>query len=171
MKYKLSLLVFLIFVVFYGCPTPPERLEDLDLENNVDPIITQHWVGTWLSAEENVAPILIAGFKYDSLRLILSEDNTITIESHIKDNGWTNIQGAYNITESVSGGIHAINMNFTEFEQEGIIEVTAGVTDKLKLEVVQTVPDFGAVPRNPTTGFGSDQTLGNMNIQTYIRLD
>jgi hypothetical protein len=34
----------------------------------------------------------------------------------------------------------------------------------MKLEAVQTVPDIGAVPRTPATGFGSDATLGTLPI-------
>ena len=61
----------------------------------------------------------------------------------------------------------AISLIYPAFEQEGIIQVTEGTPDILKLEVVQTVPDAGAEPRTPATGFGSDATLGDSNIQTY----
>ena len=75
------------------------------------------------------------------------------------------------VTESASGSVHAISINYTAFEQEGIIEVTSGTPDQMKLEAVQTVPDIGAVPRTPATGFGSDAALGAFNIQKYVRVN
>jgi hypothetical protein len=67
--------------------------------------------------------------------------------------------------------VHSISINYTAFEQEGIIQVIEGSPDQMKLEAVQTVPDIGATPRTPESGFGSDAALGTSNIQQYVRVN
>lgn len=163
---KLSyLLILLLSLSFFAC-------SDDDDDNGTDPEeTTKAWVGTWLSADANVAPILVAVFNYDSVRVILEEDQTVVLESHVAGGAWSTLNGVYSITESASGSVHSISINYTAFEQEGIIEVTEGNPDQLKLEAVQTIPDIGATPRTPETGFGSDATLGTANIQTYVRVN
>ena len=164
MKKLIYLLIVLLSISFSACSE--------DDDNGTDPNDdAKPWVGTWLSADANVAPILVSLFKYDSVRVTLNEDKTVALESHIKDGAWFTTPGVYNVTESASGSVHSISINYTAFEQEGIIEVTSGTPDQLKLEAVQTVPDIGAVPRTPATGFGSDAALGTLNIQTYVRVN
>lgn len=166
MKQLLALLmIFVLSLTFVAC-------SDDDDDNVTEPTDeTPAWVGTWLSADANVAPILVAVFNYDSVRVVMKEDNTISLSTHIKDGAWSTIPGVYTITESATGNVHSIAINYTAFEQEGIIEVTEGTPDQMKLEAVQTVPDIGAVPRTPTSGFGSDAALGNLNIQQYVRVN
>ena len=118
-------------------------------EDNAKP-----WVGVWLSADANVAPILVSLFNYDSVRVTMNADQTVTLESHIKDGAWSTTPGVYTVTEAASGDVHYVNINYTSFEQEGIIQVTTGNPDTMKLEAVQTVPDIGAV-----------------NIQNYVRVN
>ena len=101
----------------------------------------------------------------------MNEDQTVVLESHVTDGAWSTTPGVYTVTESSSGNVHAISINYTAFEQEGIIEVVSGNPDQLKLEAVQTVPDIGATPRTPETGFGSDPALATLNIQTYVRIN
>lgn len=165
MKKLVYLFIVMLSLSFVACSE--------DDDNGTDPKDdAKPWVGTWLSADANVAPLLVALFNYDSVRVVLNEDQTITLESHVVDGAWTpKVNGVYSVTESSSGDVHAISINYTSFEQEGIIQVNVGNPDQLKLEAVQTVPDIGAVPRTPATGFGSDQALGTANIQTYVRVN
>ncbi|MCW8848765.1 MAG: hypothetical protein OQJ81_02205 [Melioribacteraceae bacterium] len=164
MKKLIYLLIVLLSLSFAACSE--------DDDNGTDPNDdAKPWVGTWLSADANVAPILVSLFKYDSVRVTLNEDKTVVLESHIKDGAWGTLTGVYNVTEAASGDIHAISINYQAFEQEGIVQVTAGNPDQLKLEAVQTVPDIGAVPRTAATGFGSDPALGTLNIQTYLKVN
>lgn len=162
MKKLLFLLIAILSISFISCSND---------EGTNDPVVkTDPWVGTWLSADANVAPILVALFSYDSVRVTMNADKTIQLDSHIKDGAWATIPGVYTITKSASGNVHSININYTAFEQEGIIEIITGTPDQMKLEAVQTVPDIAAVPRTPATGFGSDPALGAYNIQTYVRI-
>jgi len=161
MKKLIYLLIVLLSISFFACS---------DDESVTDPVVeAKPWVGTWLSADANVAPILASLFKYDSVRVVFNEDLTIALSSHVIDGAWTTIPGVYTVTESATGDVHSIAINYTAFEQEGIFQIIEGNPDQFKLEAVQTVPDIGAVPRTPATGFGSDAALGTLNIQTYVR--
>ncbi len=161
-RYLLVLLIIAGLFLVISC--------DKDDNNGTNPTPVEEWVGTWLSAGTDVAPILIAIFQYDSVRVEFKEDNTITLESHVANGAWTTLEGTYTITKSTSGSVHTAKFNYAAFEQEGIIEITTGTTTTMQLEVVQTVPDIGATPRTPETGFGSDVTLGTANIQKYVKL-
>jgi hypothetical protein len=143
--------------------------DDDDNGGTNPPPAADPWVGQWLSAEGNVAPILVAVFNYDSVRVWLNDDQTVRLDTHVDGGAWTTTEGTYVVTESATGDVHAIELIYPAFSQEGIVEVTEGTPDVLRLEAVQTVPDIGAVPRTPETGFGSDGTLGDSNIQTYVR--
>jgi len=139
--------------------------EDSDNGSNGDDD-QEAWIGTWLSAGSNVAPILSTYFSYDSVRVTLDTDMTVKTESHVSGGAWSTVEGVYTVTKSESGDVHAVEFVYAAFSQEGIMQVT---DDELKLEVVQTVPNIGATPRTPDTGFGSDVTLGTLNIQKYVR--
>ncbi|HPF71093.1 MAG TPA: hypothetical protein PLQ13_10505, partial [Candidatus Krumholzibacteria bacterium] len=132
---------------------------------------TKAWHGTWLSAGSDVAPILVSLFQYDSVRVTMNSDNTVMLETHPAGGAWTTLNGVYSVTESSTGDVDAIAINYTAFEQEGIVQVWTATPDSLWLEVVQTVPDIGATPRTPASGFGSDPQLLNFNIQKYRRID
>ena len=140
-----------------------------DDDDTTSPPETDEWVGTWLSAGENVAPILVAVFNYDSVRVEFDEDQIVTLDSHVAGGAWTSVSGTYLVTRYETGDIHSIETVYPAFSQEGIIQVISANPDTMKLEVVQTVPDIGAIPRTPETGFGSDLTLGDLNIQIYLR--
>ena len=164
MKRLLAILLLLsLSIGFVACSSD---------DSGNDPVVeTDPWVGTWLSAGSNVAPILSTYFNIDSVRVTLNEDLTVVTEQHVAAGTWTSNTGVYQITESATGSILSTRFNYAAFEQEGIMQITEGNPDILKLEVVQVVPDLGAVPRTPETGFGSDATLGNNNIQNYIRIN
>jgi len=155
----LMVLIFGLFVVL-GC-------ED-DSSTGPDDSNTDAWVGTWLSSGSNVAVILSYYFGYDSVEVVLTEDNTVTLKTHVLDGAWTTIEGTFVITESTDSDIDAIQLIYAAFEQSGIIEIDA---DTLRLEAVQTTPDIGAAVPTVAGGFGADVTLGTNNIQTYIRQD
>ncbi|MEZ4647260.1 MAG: hypothetical protein R3E97_00500 [Candidatus Eisenbacteria bacterium] len=149
---------------------------DDDDNNPIDPpAATPAWEGTWLSAGADVAPLLSQFFAIDSVRVTFNENQTIALAQHdTTTKTWTNNSGTYAVTESSSGTIHSVAISYTgtpSFDQEGIIEVTDGTPDRMKLEVVQTVPDIGATPLTPAQGFGADPTLGTINIQNYVRID
>lgn len=162
LKYALLLTAILALTGLAACG-------DDDDNNPVTPPAAKAWVGEWLSTGTDVAPILVSLFSYDSVRVTMNANNTVVLETHPAGGAWTTINGVYTVTESASGNVDAIAINYTAFEQEGIIEVVAGTPDYLWLEAVQTVPSIGATPRTPTTGFGSDAALGVLNIQKYKR--
>lgn len=140
--------------------------DDSGTNANVD---VDAWVGTWLSAGSDVAPLLVALFNYDSVRVELTDQNTVKTSSHVTDGAWNTVEGTYVVTESTSGDVHSVRFVYSAFEQEGIFQVIDATPDSLKLEVVQTNPDIGATPRTVETGFGSDASLGTINIQRYVK--
>ncbi len=156
----LSILIILVLGLFLilGC-------ED-DTTTGPDENVADVWVGNWLSAGNNVAVLLSYYFQYDSVKVEFTEDNTVTLETHVLDGAWTTLEGTFVITESADLDIDAVQLIYTAFEQEGIIEING---DTLRLEAVQTTPAIGAPVPTPTAGFGADATLGTSNIQTYIR--
>ena len=159
---KLILIALLGLMLLVGCG---------DTKNDDEAKDVDAWTGIWLSAGTDVAPILIAFFQYDSVRVEFKDDNTLTLESHVADGAWTTLQGTYVITESADGNIHHFAANYTAFEQEGIIDVTDGDPDVLRLEAVQTVPDIGAIPPTVAGGFGVDPTFGAGLVQTYKKVN
>ncbi|HKK72441.1 MAG TPA: hypothetical protein VKA86_14590 [Candidatus Krumholzibacteria bacterium] len=133
---------------------------------------SEPWEGSWLSEGENVAPILAAGFDIERVEVTMNEDGTIGLVQKVIGQPETTNSGVYSVTESATGDIHSIQISYTgnpSFEQEGIIQVIQGDPDTMRLEVVQTVPDIGATPLTPEQGFGADTTLGDSNIQVYVR--
>ena len=155
-RYPLILILILGLFLVFGC-------ED-DEGTDDDVIETDAWVGTWLSAGTDVAPLLAALFSLDSIEATFNEDNTVSLRQHEVGAAWTSLNGTYLITESTDSEIDAITLDYTTFTQEGIIEIIDGV---LRLEAVQTVPDIGATVPTVAAGFGADPTLGIVNIQTY----
>ncbi len=159
-RYSILIVLILGLLLVLGCEDDSGTNAN---ENDVDV-----WVGNWLSAGDNVAYILSAYFQYDSVKVEFTADNTVTLETHVMDAGWTTLEGTYVLTESSDSDIDAIQLIYTAFEQEGIIQI---VGDTLRLEAVQTNPDIAATVPTVAAGFGADETLGTINIQTYIRQD
>ena len=138
--------------------------------NPTPPTLEEQVAGTWLSADDNVAPILQGDpFNYDSVMVTFTDMGVVTLKSHVRDGDWTQAAGVFDVTKSASGDIHAIHLNYTAFEQEGIFQITTGSPDNLKLEAVQTVPDYGFTVPTPENGFGADPVYQEMNIQMYVR--
>jgi len=165
LKTALLLVAALSLLSFVACS------DDDDNGGTTPPPPADPWIGQWLSAETNVAPLLVSLFQYDSVRVWINEDQTVRLDTHVDGGAWSTINGTYAVTESASGSVHSIELIYAAFEQGGIIEVTDGTPDTMKLEVVQTTPNIGAVPRTPESGFGSDVSLGTWNIQNYVRED
>lgn len=161
--------LFLVLSIVVGMFLMTSCSKDSDSGTNQTPE-SDPWVGTWLSAGTNVAPILFALFKYDSVRVEMTDNKIVKTSSHVQNGAWTTIEGTYTVTKSASGDVHSVQFVYGAFSQAGIMQVTKGTPDQLKLEAVQTVPDIGAVPRTPQTGFGSDAALGVANIQKYVRV-
>ena len=157
----------LILTVLAGLLAISSCSDDDGDSGGTNPAVAKEWHGTWLSAGDNVAPILVTLFAYDSVLVVMRDDNTVTLNSHVAGGAWTTTEGTYSVTETDKSDVFAISLVYPAFEQEGIIQTTLGSPDILRLEAVQTVPDIGAVPRTPATGFGSDPGLGTLNIQTY----
>lgn len=171
MKKKLSFALYLALMIGLIALGACSSDDDDNDNGGTNPPVAEAWEGTWLSAGTDVAPILVSVFNYDSVRVTFNDDNTVVLESHIEDGAWSTLPGVYSITESSGSEIDAIAINYTAFEQEGIIQVWAASPDSMYLEAVQTVPDIGAVPRTPADGFGSDPTLGTLNIQKYRKVN
>lgn len=173
MTKKLSMLIYLALMVsLVALGACGDDGDDGDNDGtNTNPVVPEVWEGTWLSAGNDVAPILVTVFNYDSVRVTLNSDNTTTLETHIEEGAWTTTPGVYTVTESANGDVHSVAINYTAFEQEGIIQVWQASPDSMYLEVVQTVPDIGATPLTPADGFGADPNLLNSNIQKYRRVN
>ena len=158
-------LVLGLALAFTGCSKDDDDNTTTPAEKTVEEML----VGEWLSAGTNVAPLLVSLFSYDSVMVTFGSDNTVTLNSHVADGAWTGeIPGVYSVTESETGTIHSISLNYTTFEQEGIIELNTDATS-FQLEAVQTVPDIGATVPTPADGFGANPALGTINIQTYVK--
>ena len=170
MKMSLKLALLLALLIGLVALTACSDDDDDNGGTNPPPPTEDPWVGTWLSTGSDVAPILVNLFAYDSVRVTMNEDNTVMLETHPAGGAWATTNGVYTVTEAASGDVHSVAINYTAFEQEGIIQVIDGAPDAMWLEVVQTVPDIGATPRTPADGFGSDPTLGVFNIQKYVRI-
>lgn len=143
------------------------------------PVETDPWIGSWISAGANVAPLVyMAPVNTDTVIVELNENNTVTLTQHNWDTDvWSTNSGTYGITESDSGNIHAISLSYTNpaYDQVGIVEVVEGTPDILKLEVV-----ISTYPTQPTVqgGFEADPALWfddgtnppyYLNLQTYVR--
>ncbi len=145
-----------------------------DSGTNSDEDEAAAWVGKWLSAGSDIAPLLTS-FSIDSIYVTMNEDGTIILDQHVIGAGWSSNSGTYAVTESTSGDIHTIFISYSSpsFDQDGIIAVTDGDTPTMQLEVVQTNPDIGAVPPTVAAGFGSTNggALGTINIQNYVFIE
>ncbi len=159
MKNLIYLLIVLLSFSFIACSSDDSVTETEET--------TEAWLGTWLSAGENVAAT-ISSLGIDSVRVIMNEDQTITLESHFADGQWIPTVGTYEVTKSSNGDIHSIEIIYPSYEQGGIIQVISGNPEKMKLEVVVTIPNYGFSPVTPEGGFGSDPNVVD-NIQSYVR--
>lgn len=135
-----------------------------------EPTIHEKMVGTWLSAGDDVAPLLQGEpFNLDSIYVSFGADQTILLRQHVAGGAWTESHGVWEV-DVMEGTIHAFTGTYTDpivFTQEGIIMVdTDEDPDMLMLEAVQTDPDIGAEVPTVEGGFGST-AIGAINVQTY----
>jgi hypothetical protein len=166
---RTSLKLAMIATLALGLVALAACSDDDDNGGTNPPPVETTWIGTWLSAGDDVAPLLATLFDYDSVRVTMNENNTVVLETHPQGGAWATLNGVYAVDAKASGGIHSVVINYPSFEQEGIIQVFAASPDSMWLEVVQVVPDIGATPLTPDDGFGADPTLGTSNIQKYLR--
>ena len=162
LKYALMLTLLIGLVSLTACGDD----DDNGTGTNPNPT-TDIWVGVWESIEGDVAPLLVAVYDYDTVRVTFNENNTVLLETHVRDGAWGTQSGTYQVTESASSDIDAIVVDYPGSYQEGIVQFWSASPDSMWLEVVQTVPDLGSAPRTPASGFGSDPGLGAFNIQKY----
>lgn len=167
-KWNLLLVLVLAMAMAFavvGCSDD----DDDDTTGPTEETIQEKIVGTWLSAGDDVAALLAADpFNYDSVLVVFNENLTVTLNSHVRDGAWSGeVPGTYVITESETGEIHSIAIDYTAFAQEGIFQIVDGTVDVMTLEMVQTVPDQNFVVPTPEAGFGATYTVAN--VQTYKR--
>jgi hypothetical protein len=133
-------------------------------------------VGTWLSAGNDVAPLLTA-FHYTQITAQFNMDGSYVVHA-LTDKGETKeLDGSYAQTPSATTGIENITLhqtNPTALESDGIYQVDTTVTPAhMSYEVVQTQPTVGWQPPQATKGFGStidDKGMATtINIQKYVR--
>lgn len=172
MNEKLTLAALLASIAIVGVVGCDDDDDGNDMGTNPGGDEPPIHVGTWLSADADVAAILSTFFAIDSVRVTFNENQTVELAQHDTTTGtWTMNSGTYAVTESSGSDIDAIAISYDTpaFDQEGIIQVWAASPDSMWLEVVQTVPDIGATPLTPADGFGADGSLGTTNIQVYRR--
>lgn len=125
--------------------------------------------GTWLSAGENVAPLLVSLYQTDTVRVTFT-GSTIILEEHRTESGWRADQvGSFMLGDDSVQDIHGIEIDYTEalaYEQAGIVRVLEANPDEMQLEVV--VP-YLAHPPTPEDGFGAMPSLGSMITQLFAR--
>ena len=117
------------------------------------------WVGTWVSEGEDVAPLLVGLFNYDRVVVTMNDNGTVSLTTRVAGGSSSTVNGTYAVTESATGSVHSIQIVYPSFTQEGIIEVTDANPYRMRLEVVQTIPDIGATVPTVGAGFGADPTL------------
>lgn len=144
----------------------------VDCGGDCDPCIIGI-MGEWQSSGANVAPLLVNLFATDSIYALFRTDNTYLVEQFDTSGTSLTLEGTYTQEPSGVGQIWNITVNQTSpaaLTSEGIFEIT-GTT--MMYEIVQTSPDIGASPPSAQAGFGSTNmgTLGNLNIQTYEKIE
>ncbi|MFO7652931.1 MAG: hypothetical protein R6X25_03815 [Candidatus Krumholzibacteriia bacterium] len=146
--------------------------DDDDGNGIVTPPVEAQIVGTWLSAGDDVAPLLVAVFNIDSVRVTFFDNNTVRLEQHTENGAWTTNTGIYTVQDVADNPIDEFVASYSNpsFTQEGIIRIFEASPDSMWLEVVQTEPNIGAMVPTPDGGFGADPALGNSNIQVYRRI-
>ncbi len=134
-------------------------------------------MGNWISEGENVAPLLVTYFSVLKVSAEFKADFTYVVNQFNIGNATTTpdlvFTGTYELAKSTTGNIWTITCNqdlpYTAVAS-GIFEIKTG-PEVLWYEVVQTSGTQN-VPPTPAAGFGSSNggTLGNLNIQKFVRV-
>jgi hypothetical protein len=110
-------------------------------------------------------------FNYDRVVVTMNDNGTVSLTTRVAGGSASTVQGTYAVTKSASGSVHAIEIVYPSFTQEGIIEVTDDNPHRMRLEGVQTIPNIGATVPTVEAGFGADPALMDSNIQVYASDD
>lgn len=182
MRSKLSIIFLLIMglaIFSMSCG------DDDDDDNGTNPTDPEGIVGQWISAGDDVAPLLDIIFAgsggVDSVYAEFSADNTYWVRQVNGDGTDSELTGTYTTTESNvtdSGGntIYSITIQQTApytADVSGIYSIDEDANpDRLTYEVVQTSGTSNIAP-TPETGFGSTNqgAFGTQNIQMYNRTE
>ncbi|RMH69236.1 MAG: hypothetical protein D6675_13325 [Gemmatimonadetes bacterium] len=166
------LLAFSLFVA--GCSDD----DDGDGGSTTDP--AQLIVGTWISAGDDVAPLLNTLFAavggVDSIYAYFNEDGTYSVRQVNGDGTESALYGTYVTTESSVEGIRNIAIVQSapySADVSGIYEINTNVNPhRMTYEVVQTSGTNNTAP-TAEAGFGSTNggALGTTNVQHYVRAD
>lgn len=134
-------------------------------------------IGSWYSAGDDVASLLVDYFLVDSVSAEFKDDFTYVVHQFVQGNtsGTPDViyNGTFSIERSGVGEIWNITLIQVDpyaAEVSGIFEVKQD-PEKLWYEVVQTSGTQN-IPPTAEGGFGSTNSglLGDANIQKYIRL-
>lgn len=132
-------------------------------------------IGRWYSSRANVAPILV-NLGIDSIYAEFRANNTYTVES-FAGGAKTTLTGTFTQTKTNTNEIWDIVVNQAQpssLKSQGIFKIFAGNPVTMKYEIAQTEPAIpGVTPPTAAGGFGSTSggAFGNLNIQTYIKLN
>ena len=135
-------------------------------------------VGTWVSAGDNIAPLLqqIFANTIDSIYATFSSNQVYSVKQVQIDASTIAYEGTYTVQKSSVGNIYTISIGQTSptvATVEGIYEIDRTQNPHfMNYEVVQTDPPAGT-SATPEAGFGSTSggVLGETNVQKYIRLN
>jgi len=164
MKKLLLLFVLLFFAANYSeAQDKPQADDDI--------------IGVWLSAGDNISPLLQTIFSnnIDSIYASFLPGQVYSVLQVNKDGTFLYYSGVYSIQASGVGDIYTISIQQSlpvVAEVSGIYEVDMSQNpDFLTYEVVQTSGTQN-VPPTPQAGFGSTNggVFGMLNVQKYIRL-
>ncbi len=132
-------------------------------------------VGTWVSAGEDVAPLLVTLFMVDSIVATFEANQTYTVLQYAGGSeAALTLSGTYSQTVA-NGTIWDIIVDQTApaaLTSEGIFQIDPSASpNSMQYEIAQTSPDIGAIPPNADDGFGSTSggVLGDANVQVYKR--
>jgi len=165
---KLLFISIAVVALLSACKKEESKVEDT-YNPSADGI-----VGNWLSAGDNVAPLLVTYFQVDSITAEFKSNNTYDVTSY-SGGVPTKYVGTYAQAKSGTGAIWTIILTQstpTSVTSEGIFEITkVGTGYTMKYEVVQTEPNIGATPPTAEAGFGSSNggLLGEANVQKFVK--
>lgn len=133
-------------------------------------------IGTWVSAGDDVAALLVTFFTVDSVVATFNANQTYEVLQYAGGSTTAlTLSGTFSQSESSVAGIWEISVDQTSpstLTSQGIFNVDASNNpNSAQYEIVQTSPDIGATAPTAVDGFGSSSggAFGTTNIQTYRR--